>query len=210
MESRGISFQQDPFHKNKLKKLFASKVFPKEFSVKVDLTRVALARIRPWIEKKVAEVMGGEDEIVSEYCVAQLEAYDPIERTVDPRELQINLEGFLGVEGSASLMEELWSLLISAQDSPSGVPKSLVDEEEREERLKREAEIALQREIQDRREQARLEKEKEIIKRETERRESDRDHNRRRRSRSVDRGRRRSRSRDRRSRSRDRRPYGRR
>ncbi len=212
MASRGVSFQQDPFQKNKLKKLFASRNFPKEFALVVDLTKVSLPRIRPWIEKKVEEILGYEDEIVSEYCVAQLEAFDPIERTVDPREIQINLEGFLGEEGAAPFMHELWKLLLSAQESPSGIPQSLVNEEKRALEAKKEAEARLQMEMEQRREEARLEKEKEIMRREKERRqESSRDHrrpsdNRRRsRSRSRDLGDRlrrgsRSRSRDRRRR----------
>lgn len=211
MASRGVSFQQDPFQKNKLKKLFAARVFPKEFSAKVDLTRVSLPRMRGWVEKKVEAILGDEDEIVSEYCVAQLEAYDPIERTVDPREIQINLEGFLGEEGAALFMHELWKLLLSAQDSPSGVPQSLLDEEKRQIEAQKDAEARLQRDMQEKREQARLEKEKDIMRREKERREEssrdrrrsdDRDHNRRSDDRDHERDRRRQRSR---SRSRDRR-----
>jgi|LauGreDrversion4_2_1035121.scaffolds.fasta_scaffold15015_5 serine/arginine repetitive matrix protein 1 len=170
MESRGISYQQDPFFRNKQKKLYASKSFPPEFSDKVDVSRVSLEAIRPWIERRVTQLLGDEDEIVNEYCIAQLEAYDPVERTIDPREVQINLEGFLGVDSAAILMRELWNLLLSAQLSSSGVPEELVEQKKREEEEKRGEAERVRIELEKKRKAERAEKDYEIMQRERERR----------------------------------------
>lgn len=44
----------------------------------------------------------------------------------DPKDIQITLTGFLE-EKTAKFMHELWTLLLSAQESPSGVPKEIID-----------------------------------------------------------------------------------
>ena len=163
------------------------------------MSRISLEAIRPWIERRVTQLLGDEDEIVNEYCVAQLEAYDPVDRSVDPRELQINLEGFLGVDSSAVFMKELWNLLLSAQSSATGVPEELIEQQKREqEEREREAE-RIRVELEKRRKTERAEKGHEILQREREKR-TERRHSppRRDRSRSPHyRSRRRSRSRSR-------------
>lgn len=65
--------------------------FPAEFSIKVDLTRVNWDVMKPWIAKRVTELLGIEDDVLIGYIFEQLENH----RTVDPRKLQINLTGFL-------------------------------------------------------------------------------------------------------------------
>lgn len=41
--------------------------------------------------------------------------------------MQINLTGFLQSKNAMEFMAELWDLLISAQDSPTGIPEHLMD-----------------------------------------------------------------------------------
>lgn len=41
--------------------------------------------------------------------------------------MQINLTGFLQSKNSMEFMAELWALLISAQENPTGIPESLID-----------------------------------------------------------------------------------
>lgn len=161
-----VSYQQDPFLKNKQRKLFASRIWPPEYDTKVDISRVALDILRPWIEKRVTELLGDEDEIVSEYCVAQLEAFDPIEKTIEPREVQVNLEGFLGETEAAILMRDLWNLMLSAQSDPSGVPAQLREEKVKKER---EAKERLERERKER--EAKLEQQRTAVKKEDESRD---------------------------------------
>ena len=158
--------------KKKQAKLFASRAFSPEFSEKVDMAKVSLDALRPWVERKITTILGNEDEIVYEYCIAQLEAYDPVDRTVDPREVQINLEGFLGEPKAAEFMRDLWILLLSAQLSPDGIPQELVDEQNRIAETKRLDTERIKREIDRKRETSRNEKGRDVIKRERERRRS--------------------------------------
>ena len=45
--------------------------------------------------------------------------------------MQINLTGFLTISTPA-FMTALWTLLLEAQDSPAGIPRSLVEEKKAE------------------------------------------------------------------------------
>ena len=171
MSLSGVSFQQDPFLRNKQKKLFASRSWPKEFAEKIDMSRVSIESLRPWVEKRINELLGNEDEIVFEYCIAQLEAFDPVERSIDPREVQINLEGFLGDEAAAVLMKELWHLMLSAKGHPLGIPQQLLDQQTRDEEEKKRVAAELRREIERKKEAMRKEQEQSMIKRERDRRE---------------------------------------
>lgn len=56
------------------RRLEASKSFPASFNQKVDLRKVQLQVIKPWIENRVQELLGFEDDVVSEYVVGQLES----------------------------------------------------------------------------------------------------------------------------------------
>lgn len=47
--------------------------FPPEFDRKVDMRKVELSVMRPWITKKVVELVGFEDEVVVEYVMGLLE-----------------------------------------------------------------------------------------------------------------------------------------
>jgi hypothetical protein len=48
--------------------------FPAEFSTKVDLTRVNWEAMKPWIAKRITELLGGlEDEVLIAYVYEQLE-----------------------------------------------------------------------------------------------------------------------------------------
>jgi serine/arginine repetitive matrix protein 1 len=43
----------------------------------------------------------------------------------DPREIQINLGGFMDSYGAASFTSELWTLLLSAQETVGGMPAAV-------------------------------------------------------------------------------------
>lgn len=48
--------------------------FPPEFSTKVDLTKVNWDTMKPWIAKRITELLGGlEDEVLIAYVIEQLE-----------------------------------------------------------------------------------------------------------------------------------------
>jgi serine/arginine repetitive matrix protein 1 len=47
---------------------------------------------------------------------------------VDPREIQLNIDGFLE-DKTPLFMEELWKLLVSANSNPFGIPQEFLDKE---------------------------------------------------------------------------------
>lgn len=70
---KGTSTEQDRRFADKDARLLKSIKFPAEFEQKVDMRKVNLQVIRPWIAKRVVELVGIEDEIVVEYAMGLLE-----------------------------------------------------------------------------------------------------------------------------------------
>ncbi|KAH7102344.1 PWI domain-containing protein [Auriculariales sp. MPI-PUGE-AT-0066] len=143
---KGTSSEQDTRFSDKQKKLLKSLKFPPEFDkkaralqrmrhalteyVQVDLRKVNLQVIRPWVTKKVVEFVGFEDEVVIEYAIGLLEDTKN-QPHPDPKDMQVNLTGFL-TSSTAPFMQQLWELLLEAQDSPAGIPRSFVEEKKEE------------------------------------------------------------------------------
>ncbi|KAL1609349.1 hypothetical protein SLS59_001714 [Nothophoma quercina] len=104
------------------KRLKATK-FPPEFDRKVDIEKVNIDLMKKWIAQKITEILGDEDDIVVETC------YNLVEQNqFKPKikEIQIQLTGFLNKDTPA-FCKELWDLMLSAQDSPMGVPKEMLE-----------------------------------------------------------------------------------
>ncbi|KAB5580823.1 SR-rich pre-mRNA splicing activator [Coniochaeta sp. 2T2.1] len=103
-------------------RLLKTTKFPAEFNQKVDMTKVNLQVMKKWIAGKVTEILGTEDDVVIELI------FNLIENTRNPdiKGLQIQLTGFLDKD-TAHFCKELWTLLLSAQTSPQGVPKELLE-----------------------------------------------------------------------------------
>lgn len=142
---RGVSAAQDSRFTNK-ESIFLRKLkFPSTFDTKVDMTKVELSVLKPWIARRVTDLLGFEDDVVLEYAAGMLQE----ERFPDPKKIQIQLMGFLESQ-TADFMAELWELLISAQESPGGVPKRFVEEKKEELRLKREEGERVVREARER------------------------------------------------------------
>ncbi|RDB27903.1 hypothetical protein Hypma_002184 [Hypsizygus marmoreus] len=132
---KGTSADQDRRFSDKELKLLKSMKFPPEFDKKVDMRKVNLNVIRPWIAKKIVELVGFEDEVVVEYAMGLLE--DQQQLTPDPKKMQINLTGFL-TKDTPAFMTALWNLLLEAQDDVTGVPRTFVEEKKAEMRRARE------------------------------------------------------------------------
>lgn len=99
--------------------------FPKIFSKKVAIDKVNIPVMSQWIEKRISEILGFEDEIVASMAINLfLEPQDGM----DPRRAQLNLTGFLGEEQSALFCDSLWNLLLDAQDQPAGIPTVILEE----------------------------------------------------------------------------------
>lgn len=91
----------------------------------MDIKKVNLQILKPWITKRVIELMGFEDEVVIEMTFNMLE--DSIDG-VDPRVMQINLTGFLE-DNAPIFVLELWKLIQSAENSPMGIPPEFLEME---------------------------------------------------------------------------------
>ena len=119
---QGTTADQDNRFSDKEKKLLKMMKFEEGLNAKIDMAKVKLDVLKPWIADKIVDLLGMEDDVVVEFIINQLEAKDP-----DPRKMQINLTGFLNGKNARLFMGELWNLLNSAQSSESGIPQELID-----------------------------------------------------------------------------------
>merc|ERR1711913_130964 len=119
---RGTSADQDNRFSDKEKKLMKQMKFEDILAKKVDMTKVKLDVLKPWITKRISEMLKMEDDVVVEFIFNQLEEKEP-----DPRKIQINLTGFLNGKYARVFMGELWTHLVSAQDSDNGIPEELLN-----------------------------------------------------------------------------------
>lgn len=119
---RGTSLGQDTRFSDKNKKLLKSMSFPKEFQVKVDLSRCDLKSIEDWVDQQITHFLGVDDEVVVSLIMNSL-VDAPID--FDPKTLMITLAPFLE-QDTRKFVRSLWKLLISAQNSASGIPPELI------------------------------------------------------------------------------------
>ncbi|KAJ5306457.1 hypothetical protein N7508_005472 [Penicillium antarcticum] len=103
-------------------KLLRQTKFPPEFNRKVDMTKVNIEVMKKWIARRISEILGNEDDVVIEMCFGHLEG----PRYPDIKSLQIQLTGFLDKD-TPKFCQELWSLCLSGQANPQGVPKELLE-----------------------------------------------------------------------------------
>ncbi|PPS06445.1 hypothetical protein GOBAR_AA14232 [Gossypium barbadense] len=128
---RGTSADQDTRFSNKQAKLLKSQKFAPELEHLVDMTKVKMDVIRPWIATRVTELLGFEDEVLINFIYGLLDG-----KEVNGKQVQISLTGFME-KNTGKFMKELWSLLLSAQRNASGVPQQFLDAKEEETRKKK-------------------------------------------------------------------------
>ena len=97
------------------------------------MAKVKLDVLKPWISKRVQEILGIEDDVVVEFIFNQLED----DKEPDPKKIQINLTGFLNGKNARVFMGELWGMLDSAQNNESGIPQALLEQKKEEIRGRR-------------------------------------------------------------------------
>ncbi|KAJ3340016.1 Serine/arginine repetitive matrix protein 1 [Gonapodya sp. JEL0774] len=115
------------------------------------MKNVQVNALKPWITKRVTEILGFEDDVVITFVFEYLS-----EPTPDPKMMQINLTGFLE-GGTAKFMEELWGLLVSAQDKDNmGIPRVFLEQKKAEIAAKQEADERLKEAIKRQREKEEL------------------------------------------------------
>lgn len=138
---RGTTADQDTRFSNKHAKLLKSQKFPPELENLVDMTKVKMDVMRPWIAHRVTELLGFEDEVLINFIYGLLE-----EKVVNGKEIQISLTGFME-KNTGKFMKELWTHLLSAQKNASGVPQQFLDAKEEETRKKQEDTDRITREL---------------------------------------------------------------
>ena len=89
---------------------------------KVDMSKVKISGLKPWITKRIYEMLKMEDDVVVEFIFNQLK-----EKFPDPRKMQINLTGLLNGKHARMFMGELWAMLDSAQNSEIEIPTELMN-----------------------------------------------------------------------------------
>ncbi|XP_075634925.1 uncharacterized protein LOC142607357 isoform X2 [Castanea sativa] len=123
---RGTSADQDTRFSNKQAKLLKSQKFAPELEHVVEMKKVNMDVIRPWVAHRVTELIGFEDEVLINFIYSLLE-----EKEVNGKAVQIQLTGFME-KNTVKFMKELWALLLSAQNTASGVPQQFLDAKEEE------------------------------------------------------------------------------
>ena len=64
---RGASAEQDSRFSDKAKKLLRTTKFPPNFDTKVDMKKVSLESLLPWITEQVTKLLGNDDDVVTGY-----------------------------------------------------------------------------------------------------------------------------------------------
>merc|ERR1712178_106045 len=131
---KGTNADQDSRFANKNKKLMKTMKFAPGVEKKVDMTKVNLDTIKPWISSRVTSLLGLEDEVLIEIIYNQLE-----DRYPSGKDVQVNCTGFLNARNARIFVEELWELLCSAQENIGGIPTKFI-QEKKEEIKRRQAE----------------------------------------------------------------------
>lgn len=101
-----------------IKEMERKNEFPWIYQQKVDINNISIEKIKPWIETKIAECQGEEDEIAVGYCIAQLEAEQKKKDgayTMDPKRLQLYLKGVLH-QNAELFCHALWQMLLEEQE----------------------------------------------------------------------------------------------
>ncbi|RWS03923.1 serine/arginine repetitive matrix protein 1-like isoform X2 [Dinothrombium tinctorium] len=70
---RGTSAEQDNRFADKQKKLLKQLKFAENLTQKIDMTKVNLDVIKPWITRRIYKILGMEDDVVEAFVFNQLE-----------------------------------------------------------------------------------------------------------------------------------------
>ncbi|RWW74108.1 hypothetical protein BHE74_00017965 [Ensete ventricosum] len=148
---RGTSAEQDTRFSNKQAKLLKSQKFAAGLDHPVDMTKVQMDVIKPWIATRVTELLGFEDEVLINFVYGLLDGKACYYYCVDGKQIQIQLTGFLE-KNTGKFMKELWGLLLSAQNNASGVPQQFLNAKEEEMKKRKVESDRITEEIQKRKE----------------------------------------------------------
>jgi len=102
---------------------------------KVDLRRVNLDALKPWIADKVSRLLNSQDsvkvppDVAIDYCYKQLSSKGML---VNGKQMQDSISTLIQGKPARLYMAELWPLLVSAQSSPMGIPMAMIEAKKRE------------------------------------------------------------------------------
>ncbi|SIO73885.1 PWI domain-containing protein C825.05c [Babesia microti strain RI] len=157
---RGGGTEGKPYLAVQEKELLETNKWSSVFKKQVYLSKVRIDVLRPWINKRINELMGIEDEILVEYIMTQLKEALQNESTkdlseiklLDPKLLVVNITGFMAKKAQP-FVAELWEHMLSAQETEHGVPTGFIQDKKQEiEMLKQksqllDSELARQKEV---------------------------------------------------------------
>uniref|UniRef100_A0A0A9FAS2 PWI domain-containing protein n=1 Tax=Arundo donax TaxID=35708 RepID=A0A0A9FAS2_ARUDO len=104
-------------------KCLKTQTFSPELDRLIDMSKVDMRVMKPWIARRVTELHGSEDKGLIGRIYSLLE-----EKTIiDGKNIQIQLTGLM--ENLVKFMKELWSLLLSGQQDGSVVRQHFIDAE---------------------------------------------------------------------------------
>uniref|UniRef100_M4BCG6 PWI domain-containing protein n=1 Tax=Hyaloperonospora arabidopsidis (strain Emoy2) TaxID=559515 RepID=M4BCG6_HYAAE len=129
MAIRGTSAAQDGRYFAQEKKQLAKMTFPSCFNQRVDMRKVQREVVNQWVTERITQLLGFEDDIVVSMAINLLEP--EVNETLDPKQLQVALTGFLENQ-AGGFMQELWQLLLSAQSNSTGIPSAILDKKKQE------------------------------------------------------------------------------
>lgn len=93
---------------------------------KVNLKKVNLDVMSKWVNEKIVELVGFEDEILINLVVNMLQSGE-----LEGKKLQLDVTGFLEKQAGA-FVEELWTYLVDAQTQPNGIPSAFIQKKKQE------------------------------------------------------------------------------
>jgi len=102
---------------------------------KVDLRRVNLDALKPWIADKVSRLLNSQDsvkvppDVAIDYCYKQLSSKGTL---INGKQMQDAISTLIQGKPARLYMAELWPLLVSAQSSPMGIPMAMIEAKKRE------------------------------------------------------------------------------
>lgn len=88
--------------------------------------------MKQWIEQRITSILGFDDEIVSSTAINLFLPEEDLGVSPDPKRAQLDLVGFLGDSESATFATEVWNLMLEAETSPAGIPRTLLEKKKQE------------------------------------------------------------------------------
>ena len=135
---RGTSIEQDgrwgKSEEKMITKMKAAGKFAPILDTKINLKKVNIGVISKWVNEKIIELLGFEDDILIGMVNNMLQSDH-----LDGKKLQLEVTGFLEKQ-SGVFVQELWSLLADAQNQSTGIPAAFLKKKQ-DEILQRQADI---------------------------------------------------------------------